>query len=357
MSVARAAAAVVAAACALVHSSVALTEDAAPFPPGESSHTLEGLRVMIEMPETFDPAKDRSMVLILHGAGGTESGMARTLAHLTKLDYVVVAPKSTGQTWSEPDLAAVRRIAGALRKRLRVGEKRLHGVGFSNGGWNLAPVAFDEELRFQSATWVAAGFNGGKPPRHAKKEMMVLAMAGGNDANRDAAEKTPELLDGKVKSAEVRIQPGIGHEWPSLLVPYFTWWLGVAEGRYVPGECAAFEWRSGIDDALAHAASAKTGAFAWWHSAADAGNDRAKSLQNDVFRDPLVQRFGAQLAAAKADRDAAPEPFAAAGLKATPAIVVWDAAGKVKAVLQERIDAKALAAALRSVAPDKSLPK
>jgi hypothetical protein len=37
--------------------------------------------------------------------------------------------------------------------------------------------------------------------------------------------------------------------------------------------------------------------------------------------------------------------------------VVYDAAGKVKATLQEKIDAKALSAALRSVAPDKSLPK
>lgn len=343
----------------------ALSQEAAPFPAGESSHRLEGLNVMIEMPEAFDVSKEHSMVVILHGAGGSESGMARSLAHLTKLDYVVVAPKSTAATWSEPDLAAVRKITADLKKRLRVGERRLHGVGFSNGGWNLAPVAFDETLRFQSATWVAAGFNGGKVPKHAKKEMLVLAMAGGDDGNRSAAEKTPSLLEDKVRSAESRIQPGLGHEWPDKLIPYFTWWLGVAEGRFVPGDCATFEWKDADAEGRAPAAAdGKAGSFVYWYSAADASNgaagaanEKAKTLQNDVFRDPLVQRFGNQLSAAKADREAAAEAFAKAGLKTTPAIVVYDAAGKVKATLQDKIDAKALSAALRSVAPDKTIPK
>ncbi len=336
----------------------AASQEAAPFPAGESSQKLEGLNVMIEMPEAFDVSKEHSMVVILHGAGGSESGMARSLAHLTKLDYVVVAPKSTAATWSEADLAAVRKITADLKKRLKVGERRLHGVGFSNGGWNLAPVAFDEALRFQSATWVAAGFNGGKVPKHAKKEMLVLAMAGADDGNRSAAEKTPSLLEDKVRSAESRIQPGLGHEWPDKLIPYFTWWLGVAEGRFVPGDCAAFEWKDADTEGRAPAAAdAKAGSFVYWYSAADASNEKAKTLQNDVFRDPLVQRFGNQLSAAKADREAAADAFAKAGLKATPAIVVYDAAGKVKATLQDKIDAKALSAALRGVAPDKTIPK
>jgi predicted esterase len=329
---------------------------------------MEGLNVVIEMPEAFDPSKERSMVVILHGAGGTEVGMARSLAHLTKLDYVVVAPKSTAATWSEPDLAAVRKITADLKKRLRVGERRLHGVGFSNGGWNLAPVAFDEGLRFQSATWIAAGFNGGKVPKHAKKEMLALAMAGAEDANRTAAEKTPSLLADKVRSAEARIQPNLGHEWTDKLIPYFTWWLGVAEGRFVPGDCAAFEWKEpdvGDDGVRAPAAAdGKAGGFVYWYSAADAtngpagaANEKAKTLQNDVFRDALVQRFGNQLSAAKADREAMADAFTKAGLKTTPANVVYDAAGKVKATLQDKIDAKALAAALRSVAPDKTIPK
>lgn len=331
---------------------------AAPFPAGESTQQLEGLKCTLEMPGGFDVAKEHSLVVILHGNGGTDDGMARSLMHLCKEDFVVLAPKSTGMGWSPADVDAVRRMTADLRKRLHVGERRLHAIGFSNGGWNLAPVAFDEALRCQSACWIAAGCQGGSVPKHAKKEMGVLALAGTEDPNREAAEKTVTLLDEKVRSVECRLQPGLGHAWPDQLVPYLSWWLKVQEGRYVPGECAAFAWK-----ALPHAASdaaepTKAGSFVWWYStSADLANEKAKTFQNQTTRDRLVQRYGQQLAAAKVDRDADAEGFAKAGLKSTPAVVVYDAAGKVKAVLQDKIDAKALAAALRSVAPDKTPPK
>ena len=335
-------------------------QEAAPFPAGESTQKLEGLKCTVEMPSGFDVAKEHSLVLILHGNGGSDDGMARSLMHLCKDDVVVVAPKSTGLGWSAPDIEAVRRITADLKKRLHVGERRLHGIGFSNGGWNLAPLVFDEALRFQSACWVAAGCQGGSLPKHAKKELGVLALAGGDDPNRDAAQKTVTLLDEKVRTVECRIQPGLGHAWPDQLVPYLSWWLLVQEGRYVPGVCGAFEWKGSPQAALEAAAAAptKSGSFVWWYSASgDLANEKAKAFQNDTTRHRLVQRFGQQLAAAKADRDSDADGFAKAGLKSTPAIVVYDAAGKVKSVLQDKIDAKALAAALRSVAPDKTLPK
>jgi predicted esterase len=345
------------AAASLFMATAAPAQDAAPFPAGMSSQTLEGLKVSIVMPDAFDPARERSMMVILHGAGGTETGMAGSLMHLAKEDFVVVAPKSKGQVWEAGDLEAVKRIVADLKKRLRVGERRLHAAGFSNGGWNLAPVAFDEALRFQSATWLAAGFKGGKPPRHAKKEMGVLALAGAEDGNRDAAEATPRLLGDKVRSAEARIQPRLGHAWPGELVPYWTWWLGVQEGRYTPGDCAAFAWRESAEAALAAGAEAKTGSFVYWYSAADAQDEKARAFQNDVTRSALVQRFGSQLPCAKCDRDADPEGFAKSGLAATPGVVVYDAAGKAKASFARAIEAAPLAAALRRVAPDKSLPK
>jgi hypothetical protein len=190
--------------------------------------------------------------------------------------------------------------------------------------------------------------------------MGVLALAGSDDPNRDAAEKTVTLLEGKVRTAECRLQPDLGHAWPDKLVPYLSWWLEVQEGRYVPGDCAAFEWKS--SRAAAHEpAAAETppiGAFVWWYSTSgDGASEKAKSFQNDVMRNRLVQRFGRQLAAAKADRDADPDGFAKAGLKSTPAVVVTDSAGKVKSILEDKLDAKSLAAALRAVAADKSQPK
>jgi predicted esterase len=332
--------------------------DAPPFPSGTSSQTLEGLRCSIVMPDPFDLSKEHSLVVVLHGNGGTETGMAGSLAHLADEDFVVCAPKSTGLGWEGPgDIDAVKRIAADLKKRLRVGERRMHAVGFSNGGWNLAPIAFDETLRFQSACWVASGFKGGKAPKHAKKEMSVLALAGSDDGNRRAAEETPKLLGEKVRTAECRLQPGLGHAWPEKLVPYFSWWIGVAEGRFKPGRCAAFEWKDSIAAALEAAGSAKTGAFAYWYSSAQDADPAAKTVENDVARDALVQRFGRQLAAVKLELEADSAGAAKAGVKSAPAFVVYDATGKVREVVQGKVDAKSLAAAFRAVAQDKSLPK
>jgi dienelactone hydrolase len=284
--------------------------------------------------------------------------MAASLAHLAAEDFVVCAPKSHGIGWDTPgDVDAVKRIAVDLKKRLHIGEKRLHAVGFSNGGWNVTPIGFDEALRCQSVCWVASGFKGGKPPKHAKKEMSVLALAGGDDPNRHAAEDTAKLLADKVRTAECRIQPGLGHAWPDKLVPYFSWWITVAEGRFKPGRCAAFEWKDTPPAALEAAGAAKTGAFVYWYSSAQDGDAVAKTVENDFTRDALVQRFGQQIPSAKAELESDAAGAAKAGVKTAPAFVVYDAAGKVKEVLQGKFDAKALASALRSVAPDRSLPK
>src|SRR5690242_1692594 len=74
----------------------AFPADAPPFPAGESTQQLEGLKCTIEMPVGFDVALEHSLVVILHGNGGSDDGMARSLMHLCKEDFVVLAPKSRG---------------------------------------------------------------------------------------------------------------------------------------------------------------------------------------------------------------------------------------------------------------------
>ena len=243
----RRAMAVLAAAALMTTAGLAVGEDR-PYPAGESSHEIEGLRWSIFMPDAFDAAQERSLIVVLHGAGGSEVNMARSLMHLAKDDYVIAAPKAVGQVWEPSDLERVRTAIAGLKERLNVGETRLHAVGYSNGGWNLAPVAFDEELRFSSACWIAAGYRGAKVPKHAEKGLGVLALAGSEDGNRDAAENTPRLLRDKVRSAEVRLQPGLGHKWPRELMPYYDWWVGVQEGRFEPGVTLAFEWEGAKTD-------------------------------------------------------------------------------------------------------------
>jgi predicted esterase len=328
-----------------------------PFPAGTSSHEMEGLRCSVVMPAETETPKARSLVVILHGNGGTETGMAGALEFLSRDGYCVLAPKSKGLGWETADLVAVRKITGDLLKKLRVGEGRLHGIGFSNGGWNLEHLVFDEKLPFASACWVAAGHRGRNPPDRARKSMGTLALVGETDGNRTAAEATPGLLEEKVRSTEVRIEPGIGHEWPKGQMEYYGWWLGVQEGRFVPGATLAFLWKPDDASAVAAMESGRTGGFVYWFDSRKPEDPLAKTFQNEVMQDSSVRLFGARVIARKMDRALAEEAFTAAKLKETPAIVVLDRKGAVVKSFQGKIAPAALAQALRSVAADKSVPK
>ncbi len=284
----------VVAAVALLAGSAA-SQDAAPFPAGESTQRLEGLECTVEMPASFDAAKEHSLLLFLPEVSDKGSGAAARLAHLCKDDFVIVAPKASGPRWDELTLGAVGRIVADLKTRPHVGERRLHAAGVGYGGWALGPVAFDEGLRFQSATWIGSGWKGAdkgeKLPKHAAKEMGVLAMVGGDDRYRVDAQTTVVELKNRVRTVEYREQSGLDHAWPDKLVPYFSWWLTVQEGRYTPGVCAAFDWKDSAALATAAGSAAKSGSFVYWYAAGDASNEKAKAFQNDALRDALVQRF------------------------------------------------------------------
>lgn len=332
--------------------------DGPPYPPGSTSQTIEGLRVQLVIPKDYDPEKKYSLIVVLHGAGGTETGMAGSLEPLAAEGFVVCAPKSTDQTWSASDLEKVKAIITHLTDVLSIGEGRLHGMGFSNGGWNLAPIVFDEELPFVSACWMAAGYNGGKVPRRAKKEMGCIALAGSDDPNRGAAEKTVDLLADKVRTVECRIQPGIGHEFCRELMPYYFYWLKAMEGRFAPGEDLSFDWTDDVEAAKQRMAAQKLGGFVYFWSAKDDREEETKRVQNEVFFDRWVRRFGNQLVAVKLEREKNEELFGKFKLKETPAVVVLKPDFDVEKDLEgKKIKESSLAKALRSVAKDKTIPR
>ena len=328
-----------------------------PYPAGRSSQSLHGLTVELDLPATLSHEKPASLVVILHGAGGSATGMAGALGGWAAEGYVVCAPKSKAATWSASDIKAVLRIAATLKDTLPIDPKKVHVAGFSNGGWNLPAVAFDGDLRPCSAAWVAAGCTAGAP-KWAKANMGVIAMAGTEDGNASSARDTVKILNGKVRSVEVRFQPGLGHKWPRELMPYFQWWMGAMEGRFVPGEDMNFEWGESIDEAVASLSNAKRGGvFIYAYQASDAEKAVAKSLQNVALMDPLVRHYGNQLRPVKLDFAKHREALEALGVKSTPALVVLSRKGKPKKVLGEKsLKARKIASALKSVAPNKKPP-
>jgi dienelactone hydrolase len=339
----------------LVLLSIAAAAFAAEYPAGRSVQKIEGVETALLVPEMSD-RQPASLVILLHGAGDNGPNLIHALAPWEKEGYVVCAPSATDGTWDTSDIAAAKRIALHLLKTLPIDPKRIHTVGFSNGGWNLAGVAFDEELKPCSATWIAAGFNGGAVGKWAKKGLGALALAGAQDPNAPAAMKTVDLLKDKVRSVEVRLQQGLDHKWPREHDEYLLWWMGVMEGRFEPGKDLNFKWTDDLDTALEGLKAKKKGGvvvYVW--SPEDLSKPEAKELQNGILMDPLVRHYGSQLAAVKLE---VTDPVATKlGATASPAIVVLDKEGAVKKLLPGKITAKALASALRSVAPDGKPPK
>jgi len=332
----------------------AAATDEPTYPPGRSEQVLEGLKTTLLVPEGLDAEHRGSLIVLLHGMGDSGANLAPALQEWVPLGYLVCAPSAAGQAWTAPEVAAAKRIALGLLKGMPLDPAKVHVIGFSNGGWNLAPLAFDDDLKPCSATWVAAGCKGGKPGRWAKKGLGVLALAGDQDPNARSAADTVPILEGKVRTVEARFQKGLEHKWPRELMGYLRWWMGVQEGRFRAGDDLNFDWRDDLDEALgALAGQKKGGAFVYAFSEDEAEADLTRALQSEVFMDPLVRHFGNQLQAVKLVR----EDTTKLGVKQTPAVVVLDAKGAVRKILAGKIKAKSLASALRSVAPDKKMPR
>jgi predicted esterase len=338
----------------LVIAPCAWAEDAA-YPPGRSSREIEGLVVELHIPEDISREKPGSLIVILHGAGGSATGMVGSLGAWVSDGYAIAAPKSSGPSWTDTDVQAALRAARKLKKELPIDPTKVHVVGFSAGGWALDALAFDDELHPCSATWVAAGCRTGSVPKWGLKGLGVLALAGTEDPNAAAARGTVTILQGKVRSVEARFEPKLGHEWPRMLMPYLQWWHGAMEGRFTPGVDRNFAWTSGLEKAIAALAGQKKGGiFVYAFSKDDADDPIAKQLQGEVFMDPAVRWYGEQLEAVKLDIGEHAEALAALGVKETPSVVVLKKDGTPKKVLGPKLlKARKLASALKSVAPDK----
>ncbi len=344
----------------LVPATLHAKEAELPYPAGRSSHRIEGLQVELDVPKDLTAKKPASLVVILHGAGGTATGMASVLRLLPEENYVVCAPKSVGKVWQASDLEKVKAITKHLLDVLPIEKQRFHVVGYSNGSFNLHPLAFHETLMPASATWVAGGHVGGPPPKWTAKRLAALCLVGANDANLRVARETVKKLQGKVRTVEIRTEKGKGHEWPDGLMAYYRWWVGVAEGRIDPATDMNFNWTNDVDQALKKLAGQKKGgALVWIWKRADKPTELDTSLQRTLFQDPDVRFFGEQLVPIRleveADADAVARVSALAKLKKPvwPVLVVLNTKGVAKKVLSKKITQRKLVGALRKVAPIK----
>jgi len=334
--------------------------DEKPFPPGRSVRRIEGLRTVVDVPAGLaERGKKASLLLALHPAAGPAENMADLFEAWVKDGYVVCAPQAKDITWEAGYLKRVLAIAAHLEEVLPIDPARVHVLGYSDGGNNLCPLAFDDDLHPCSATWTASSYTGAQVPKWARRGLGALFLCGKDDPERKGAEKSVGKLRGKVRSVEIRLQPGLGHGFPRDLRPYLLWWMNVEEGRFVAGEGRVFAWKDDLDLALASLKDAKKGGvLVYVFAEGDAAKPAMRVLQQEVFLDPAVRFFGQQLARVRLDRAKHADTATRLGVTATPALVVLDHRGKVKAVHAEgKLTPGRVVKSLRQVAPRRRMPK
>ncbi len=324
------------------------------YDPGESTESIMGLKVTLYVPRRLTPTSGSSLLVVLHGARARGDRLATFFRSWPMQNYVVCAPQASGSTWNSDDLNRVRRIVKMLQAGLPINRDRLHVAGFSNGASNLAEIAFDDDMKALSGTWVGGGYGGKKVPTWARDRFGALFMAGADDFALNRVRASPRRLHGKVRSLELIIEPGIGHTWPSKRVPYHLWWMGVQEGRYRPGYDLNFAWGNDLGKALAAVRGGRArGAMLYlYDSRTDVGSVNARNLQNIIFTRGDIRDLGARLLPVKVDRVGNTATLAALGVPAmaTPAVVVFGAGGRSTHMQSGAIDPSKLVAALRQVA-------
>ena len=272
-------------------------------------------------------------MILLHGARARGANLATFFRYWPRLNYVVCAPQASGPVWRPPDLQRVRRIVKSLCTRLPINPDRVHVAGFSNGASNLHAVAFADDVKARSGTWVGGGFSGTAVPGWAQTRFGALFMVGETDFALERVRRSPAALRGRVRSVELHIEPDIGHTWPTSQIEYHLWWMGVQEGRFKPGDDMNFDWDDDLAEALAAVKRKEVpGAFLYVYDAVDdKSSAAAKALQNGAFMDAQVRRAGRRLRAVMLDRRSEAARRAGYGKLQTPAVIVFGADGRARA--------------------------
>ena len=354
---------------------IALAQDPDPAGGGEPAgeekpefEELHGLRVDLRLPKGEPPEGGRSLLIFLHSREGSGSEIVEHLAPLVDRGFVVAAPWSTGDNWNDADIEAVENIARDLVARFQVPEDRRHLGGMWYGARHLQRIAFRDDLRFRTCTWVSWSFAGGTTPKWVREHLSGLFLWGEDEGKSrvDRYLKGLDLLGEKARTAVGKAEPGLGRnekdepEFPVKLVPFYGYFLECMEGRFTPGRDLSFEWLDSLPEGVAAMKEGKTGGLVYVHDpAGDAPTmERTKTLQNEIFFDRIVRHFAGQLVPVRLEKAAAKELLEKEKVKELPALLVFKKGGKeVLRVLSGEIDVKKLVPVLRAASPDPDLPK
>ena len=134
--------------------------------PGEQPLSMgDGRDGLLYVPANYNAARPATLVLMLHGAGGSSTGALRPFRSLAdEAGLVLVAPESRGVTWDAirssygPDIAFIDRVLTSVFRRVAVNPERLTIEGFSDGATYALGVGLTNGDLFKRVVAFSPGF-------------------------------------------------------------------------------------------------------------------------------------------------------------------------------------------------------
>ncbi len=156
------------------------------------------LDYLLFLPEGYEKSeKDYPLILFLHGAGESGTGLARVKKHgmakvvETKKDlpFIVVSPQSPGRGWNPETLNA---LLDRIILDYRVDRDRVYLTGLSMGGYGTWTLAAQHPERFAA---IAPICGGGNPKDASKlKDLPIWVFHGAKDPTVPIA-RSQEMVD------------------------------------------------------------------------------------------------------------------------------------------------------------------
>jgi predicted esterase len=196
-----------------------------------------GCRYSLYVPMGYEPSKDSTLIVSLHGQGMAEGPMVKMwVPHANQTGTVIVAPKSPQSTWTGNDVKRIIYIIKEVQKVYQISPDRTALFGFSAGGALAYTVHFGVKDRIVNCLVIASGHLGmvqlrkkitsalGKFADKIKDVPMYLVV-GEKDPGVNGVRADKKLFEkngAKVQYVEV---PGMGHTFKGELLPPIYEWL------------------------------------------------------------------------------------------------------------------------------------
>jgi len=150
--------------------------------PSDATWTIDGRKVAVHVPASYDPTHPAPLVVDLHGLDSSGADQAK-LAHMAAASeadgFIAIHPNGLGASWNggeccDPsakdgvkDTAFIGHVLDEAEARLCIDSDRVYAAGFSNGGFMAHRLGCELADRFAAIGSVSGvlGIDGCQPSR------------------------------------------------------------------------------------------------------------------------------------------------------------------------------------------------